>query len=302
MQIFKDKIEWIDIRDPKEKDIERIRKEFDLHHLVVKELIAPTLRSQIITEEGYIFIVLHFPIFNAKERITFPREIDFLVSKDKVVTVRYSKMQPIVEFAKRLKEDKEFKNLVLGRSSAHLIFCIIQKMFEYSMRELSHIEKNIEKIERGIRKGLKKEMLEEISFVRRDIINFRRTLIPQREVLDSLVVHGKTFFGKSFEPFLREIKGEYMRVVNLISAYKETIEALQDTNDSMLSHEINDTIRILTVFSVILLPLSLIANIFAVSVPGVPFSHSPYGFWKVLAIIFLVLWAILAYFYKKKII
>ena len=110
-----------------------------------------------------------------------------------------------------------------------------------------------------------------------DIINFWRIIDPQQKILESLEKEGVAFFGKEMKPYLSDLLGTYDKVRNSVESFKETILSLEDTNQSLLSTKINDIMRILTVFSVIMLPLTLIASMWGMNIP-LPLEASQTGF------------------------
>lgn len=143
-------------------------------------------------------------------------------------------------------------------------------------------------------------MVEDISIIRRDVLDFRRSLKPQHSILESLKLKGVEFFGKSTEPYFADIIGDGMRVWNLLENHKETIESLQEANDSLISNRTTRVIRVLTVFSAIFLPLTLIASILNMRTRYLTFIGTIYDLWIVLGIMLAVAVFMLIIFKVKK--
>jgi len=108
------------------------------------------------------------------------------------------------------------------------------------------------------------------------------------------------FFGERFSPYFSDIIGTYSQARDSLITYKETILALEDTNQSLLSTKTNEIIRILTVFSVVLLPLTLLASIWGMNIPNLPLAGSPSGFWVILVLMAGLMGFLIVYFRKKK--
>jgi magnesium transporter len=293
---------WIDVVDPKKEDIEYLKQSFDFHPVVLSELTIPTLRPKVENYDHYLYMVLHFPIYHPKEKTSKSMEIDFLITTDKLITVRYGKIQPLVEFFKKC----EMKDIDphFGETTASLLYCMLGELNNFSLRQLDHITKKIDEIEKDIfeNKNNKKEdkIVEEISTIRRDILDFRRTIKPQYTILESLKVRGIDFFGKSTEPYFVDIFGDHMRVWSLLENHKETIESLQQANDSLLSNRTNRIVKVLTLFAGIVLPLSLLASIFGMNTKYDPIVGSGYDFWIITGIMLFGAIIMLMAFKRKK--
>mgnify|MGYP003421715878 FL=1 len=121
-------------------------------------------------------------------------------------------------------------------------------------------------------------MVVEISVLKRDILNFRRTLKPQRSIIESLVQKDYPYIPSSMKVYFQDLIGTNIRLWNILESQKETIEALEATNNSLLSNKLNMTMKVLTVFSAILLPVSAYSSMLAISA-SIPFGHNPHAFW-----------------------
>jgi len=293
---------WVDIVDPKKENIEYLKQNFDFHPVVLNELTIPTLRPKVENYDHYLYMVLHFPIYHPKEKTSKSMEIDFLITPTTLITVRYGKIQPLSEFWKKC-EAKDI-DPHFGETTASLLYYMIGELNNFSLRQIDHVTQKIDTIEKEIfgTKNTKKEekIVEEISIIRRDILDFRRTLKPQNIIFESLKIRGMEFFGKSSEPYFTDIIGDHMRVWNLLENNKETIESLQEANDSLLSNRTNKIIKILTIFTAVVLPLTLITNLFSMHTDYMPIMGTGYDFWLVLGMMSVCAIIMMIVFRKKK--
>ncbi|MDP2934321.1 MAG: magnesium transporter CorA family protein [bacterium] len=293
---------WVDIVDPKKEDIEYLKQNFDFHPIVLGELTIHTLRPKVENYDHYLYMVLHFPIYHPEEKTSKSMEIDFLITPTTLITVRYGKIQPLQEFWKKC-EAKDI-DPHFGETTASLLYYMIGELNNFSSRQLDHITRKIDDIEKEIfgTKNIKKEekIVEEISIVRRDILDFRRILKPQNTIFESLKTRGTEFFGKSEEPYFVDIIGDHMRVWNLLENNKETIESLQEANDSLLSNRTNRIMKIITLFAVIVFPLTLVAAIFGMNTKYLPIIGMENDFWIILGIMFIGTISMLILFKIKK--
>ena len=295
------KFTWIDINKPSEHDIKYLKKRFGIHPLVLDELINPSPRPRVESHKNYIFMVFYYPIYNIETRETSSRELNIIVSKKAIITSHYQTIPPLKTLFDSCRFQKQARKTYLSEGTGQVLYYILSAFWKNCFKKLEKINERIDNIQKDIFSGKEKEMVLEISLVKTDIINFWRIIEPQKEVVESLLKEGLEFFGKPLLPYFSDILGTYERVSNALETNKETILALEDTNQSLLSTRINEIMKILTIFSVILLPLTLIASIWGMNFPlSLPLTDSPIGFWAISGIMLVISVIMIIYFRKKK--
>ncbi|NLC31605.1 MAG: hypothetical protein GX765_06165, partial [Candidatus Moranbacteria bacterium] len=118
----------------------------------------------------------------------------------------------------------------------------------------------------------------EISIAKRDVLNFRRTLKPQRSILESLAQMDTKLVNPELKPYYQDLVGTNIRLWSSLESAKETIESLEETNNSLLSNKLNLTMKVLTVFNAIFLPITVYSNLMSMNTP-IPFENNIIGFW-----------------------
>ncbi|MBI4708886.1 MAG: magnesium transporter CorA family protein [Candidatus Portnoybacteria bacterium] len=299
-KIEKDEIAWLDFSEPETSDLLFLKEEFHLNKSVLAQLPVPIKRPKIEEFGGYLFLVLHFPVFNEETRQTVPTELDFIITPSNIITLHH---EPIPALEKFFDEclNQEISREEHFKSTGYLLFCVLDKLIDSCLPMLDHIYENIEKIEDKIFLGHEKEMLAESAIVKRDIIDFRRTIKPQRSALEILAKKVNRFFGQDLDFVTQEVLGSNIRVWNILENHKELIESIEATNESLLSYKTNNIVKVLTLLSFITFPLSLIASIFAMNTSfNYSMIRNPYAFWVVIGGMGLVTLVMLVYFKKKK--
>jgi magnesium transporter len=292
---------WIDIADPKQSDIDYL-KSLNFYPAVLNELKYPTLRPKVEQYDDYLYMVLHFPIYRPREKTSKSVEVDFLITKYALITIRYGKNQPLQEFWNKCKNNETEPHF--QHSSASLLYCMLQELNNFSLRQIDHITQKVEKLEKEIfgkenRKN-EEEIVENISIIRRDILDFRRTIKPHDTILNSLKIHGTEFFGKTTKAYFNDIIGDYMRVWELLDNHKETIESLQQANDSMLSNRTNKTVKTLTILTSIIFSLTLFISLFGMNARYTPIIGAKHDFWIIIGIMLAGALVMLLYYKKKR--
>ncbi len=292
---------WIDVKNPSKKDLDYLKKKFKFHPVTLDELLTPTIRPRVEHYDHYLFMVIHFPFYDSQKKTNKSIEVDFLITPNALITVHYEDLLPLKQFLAKCQTDRTSRERALSETPALLLHCILEKLYNFSLRQLDHISKKVNQIEdKTFKEGGSEKVVKIISWVRRDIFDFRKTIKPQKTVLESLKIRGLKFFGKDMRPYFMDIIGDYIRVWNILENHKETIEALRETNDSLVSNRTNRIMRILTIFSVIVFPLTLLASIFGMNTQFLPLVGHEYDFWMIFGIMLVATAGMLVFFKKQK--
>jgi magnesium transporter len=295
---------WVDIKHPTDIDIRYVKENFGIRDIVLNRLIPPMKRSEIEEYDGYFFIILHFPIFDSASRKSYPEELDIIITRNTLITAHNGHLTEHNKFFSVCKDCAAEKSVYLGKGHLHLLYHLLDSLIDAQMPMLDHIAENISKIEENVFKGKEREMLKEIAVVKRDVIDFRRIIKPQHAILDALNRKARRLFGdkqmQELERHAQEIIGSNIKIWNTIENHKEMIESIEETNEGLLSYHLNETMKILTVVSVILTPMALIVNLWGMNVGGLPLAENPAGLSVIIFLILLTGVVLTLYFKNKK--
>jgi len=273
-----EKIKWLDIFEPNADDMLKVQRRFGLHPLIIDEFSTPTLRPKASEYENCLYLAIHIPLFDKETRTTYPGELDIVIADSTLITAHDKDIYQLTEFFNDLKSSKKKRDLFARHSPGKLLHYIVEMLLESCFPKLDHITQKLDHVEEEIFAGHETEMVFEISVVKRDILNFRRTMKPQRTVIESLAQKDYALIENELRPYYQDLIGTNIRIWNALESVKETIESLEDTNNSLLSNKLDTTMKVLTIFSAVLLPLTVYSNILAMSAQ-IPFGNNPFGFW-----------------------
>lgn len=293
-------LKWIHISKPTNEDVEFISTLFPFNSFVVESIIAPTLHPFVDEFEDHLFLIMHFPIIYRGWQSNETAEVDFLITKNLLITVTYTDFENIEQISDLLNGNDKLKKQTIRHHIGFILHHIIDHLFQKLINHLDSMEEGITEIEDRIFKKRGVGMIEEISHVRRDILDFRRPLKPQSAVLKIFAEKAKRFFGKPMAPYLTDIIVTEDRIMNIIDNQKETIDALYQTNESLMSSNISSIISILTIFSAVIMPLNLIASLWGMNHQIMPLRDGQFDFWIVAGFMAIVAILLLALFKKKR--
>ncbi|MEO8287673.1 MAG: magnesium/cobalt transporter CorA [Chloroflexota bacterium] len=292
-------VTWVDIIHPGEEEIEFLRRTYGFHPLHLDDTLSKIQRPKIDDGDDYTFIVMHFPVYSKLVRITTPSEVDFFVGANYVITVHNGNLKPLTRLFKQCAEELPARQKYMGRSAGYLLYTIVDRLVDYCFPILNKIDQNIEQIEDEIFEERVRLSVQEISVVRRDVIAFRRLIKPLIPVINSLERKTRPFLNEDMEEYFGDIADHLSKIWDTLEDYKEVIEGLSDTVNSLTNNRTNEIIKVLTIISVILLPMTLITGIYGMNI-DLPAAQHPLAFWLVVAIMIGVMSGMLGFFKWRK--
>ncbi len=294
-------ITWIDVQKPKQKDLDELKQKFHLHPFIVQQFLPPIHRPKIEEYPNQLFMVLHFPVFNQRDKQNKPVELDFIITSTTLITSHADKIPDLETFFNDC-QLQDYHQAQYFKSSGHLLFALLDWLIDACLPMLDHVSEKIEKIESHVFQGKEKEMLSKISLVKKDLIDFRRAIKPQRSVLEILEKKCQRLFSQELKSLAQEVIGSNIRVWNVLENHRELINSIEQTNNSLLSYKLSDIMKFLTVVSFITFPLSVIVGFFGMNVfDNIPIvRENPLTWLVILVFMFLVAGIMVIYFKKKK--
>jgi magnesium transporter len=291
-------LRWIHIEEPRLAHREWLEKHFDFHPLDFEDVYSRNQRPKLDSYDDYIFIVLQFPIFEKSTGRLLSAELDLFIGPDYLITLPDTPLPPLSAMFERLKTRDDLREQNFSKGSGYLLYKIVDTNVDSSFPMLRKMGNKLDRLEDDIFEGRSSEIVRDISNAKQEIINFRKIVRPQRAVLRDLERTKQRYLAEELEIYFDDISDAAERIWDTLENYKEVVEALESTNESVLSHRLNDSFRILTAASVIILPLTLIASIYGMNVP-VPGEGMPLAFWLILGVMAAMLVALVVVFRKR---
>ena len=294
-------IKWLNVVNAGKKEIDYLRKSynFNLPHLKASISTVFSQRPMVSQENNYLFVILHFPIsVNGK---VVAGEIEFFIGHGYMVTVHNRNIPALNNFFQICKNDAS--SLIVNdlESSIILLYELLDKLINdcYSLIDKNSV--SINQVEDMIFAQRQMEAVTLILNLRRNLINLRKILQNHQDILRRL-----TLVKSSLVP-QKEIQKHYDKLIEhsgkiwtMLENQKEMIEVLNSTNESLLNDRMTNIMKTLTIFSVIVYPLTLLAGIFGMNAKYMPFVQEQHGFWTILIIMACCSTAMVWFFKKKR--
>jgi magnesium transporter len=275
---------WIHVDEPGPLEAALLADRFGFHELDVEDVLSKRQRPKIDEYENYLFIVLHFPFYDKTVQRLNAAELDVFIGTDFLITLPNTELLPVTYLFRRCEEDPERREELFSKGSGYLLYHVLDDLFDYCFPILDKIGYKLDAIEAQIFEGQSDDVVRDISDAKQEIIAYRKIIKPERATLRAVERYTQRFLPEELELYFDDIVDAGERVWDLLDNYKEVIEGLESTNESFISHRQQYRLQILTVVSVILLPLTLLASIFGMNV-AFPGAGTRETFWILLGII-----------------
>ena len=302
---------WVDIDKPEDEDYAVLDDVFGFHPLAIEDSINRSQRPKIESynhfgdacHQGYFYMVIHGvnpAEAEARGKID-TQELDLFVSERYLLTI-HDEAMPAVEYMKaRARTDP---HVVLDPGIDMLLYRILDRLIDAYQPILDDMQDQLDELEEEAVSEPSPELLPRIAVKKRELLNLRRVIGPQREVLAQLTRGEVPFIRESTRIYLRDVLDHAIRAVETIELYRDLVTGARDIYMSSISNNLNQIMKTLTIITVIALPMTVITSFFGMNfndeeIPGWGWLlHTPAGFWISMCVI-LALIAGLLYLFRR---
>jgi magnesium transporter len=292
---------WVNAVAPDLDTAQALAERFGWHPLDVEDIVSKRQRPKVddYEDDRYLFAVLHFPVYDKAVQRLNAAELDIFIGEDYLVTLPTRELLPVTRLFARCEADEAYREQLFAKGSGRLLYEVLDDLFDYCFPILDKIGHKLDRIEDDMFEGAADEVVRDISNVKQEIISYRKVIKPERSTLRVLERRVARFLPEELELYFDDINDAVERIWDQLDNYKEVVEALESTNESVISHRQNNVLRLLTLISVTMLPLTLITGVFGMNViyPG---EATRVAFWVILGALVATLLAMIGFFRWKR--
>ena len=291
---------WLNIIEPNAEDVAVLRSRYPyIHPLNLEDVLSHVERPKVDTDEQYLFVVMQFPLWDAIHRISRAAEVNLILGRRLLVSVHDNTLTPLRELSRKCHEDKSLLRDKLGRGTGHTFHTIIDILVDYCFPILRKVNGNVDQLEDSVFTDDARRIIRDIAIVRRDIIALRRIVRHQIPVVEELENSSHPLLHENMEEYFGDIADHLYKALDILDENAEVIASLSETADRLVTHRTNEVVRILTVISVVLLPMTLISSIWGMNIP-LPFDREQDAFLWIAIIMALVALGMFWFFRKRR--
>ncbi|MFC2027865.1 magnesium transporter CorA family protein [Chloroflexota bacterium] len=296
------KLKWVNIERPTERETEYLAQNYPFHELELDDCLSRIQRPKIDHDEkdNYLFMVFHFPVFHKEARVTSASQVSVFLGRDYLITLHEGNLKPLPTFFRDCDANEDTRDEVMSHGPSYLLYQILDRLVTYCFPILNKIGSHIDTAEEEAFRENSSDAVRDISMLRRDVLSYRRMIKPQAEVFEWLEKSELSIIKEDADVYFGDLADHNRKIMDTLDLYKEMIEGLNDTFNTLSSFRINQVMRLLTVISVILLPLTLVSGILGMNVDLGFIGTNTYSVIAIMALMLLIVTGMLVFFRSKR--
>ncbi|NMM63155.1 magnesium/cobalt transporter CorA [Clostridium sp. P21] len=291
------KINWLNIEGLQDVSIiERIGKEFNLHPLLLEDILNTGQRAKIDDYDDCIFIVLKVLTYNKNLKKIKSEQVSFVFVNNCIISFQERDIGVFDNVKNRIKVSN---GNIRKLGADYLLYGLIDAVVDSYFVILENFGNKIDSVEDALINNPQKGILKSIHNLKREMLFLRNSIWPLREVVSILVRGDNSRFSENTIVYLRDVYDHIIQIIDTVEVYRDMLSGMLDTYLSSISNKTNDVMKVLTIISTIFIPITFLAGVYGMNFKYIPELEMPYGyglFWVIVIIITLLM---IRYFKKK---
>lgn len=257
-------VSWVEVQGLGNEDIlRRLGKVFDLHPLVLEDIVNVAERPKIEEYEDHLVIICRMVVPKEKRYGFYSEQVSLVLGKHYLLTVQEEPEHDCLEGVRsRICNNK---GTIRKRKADYLAYALLDAIVDGFFPVLEGYSERIEELEEEVITNPTRQTLQKIYHVRRELLQLRRYIWPQRDAINSLIRDGKELISEEVRIYLRDCYDHTVQVMDMVETYRELASGLMDVYLSAVGNRMNEIMKFLTVMSSIFIPLTFIAGIYGMN-------------------------------------
>jgi len=291
---------WINITEPDQDMVQYLGENFKYHPLDLEDVLSKVSYPKIDAYQNYLFIILQFPVYETARRIYKRSELNIFFGHDYLITINSGQLAALQNFFETCRIDELARQKFMRNGVSMLLWEILDSHMDYVFPIINQKNDLIFQLEEEIFENPElKDMIQEIMILKRNTINLRRILYPQRQVFMDLGNKHPKFVPEEMRVYFDDLVDKQDKILSQLDTAKSYVDVLEDANESLITRSTNNVIKTLTIFSVIMLPLTVLTSYFGMNV-GLPGQNSPHILTYINLVLLGAAAVMIGYFIKKR--
>ncbi len=271
-------VSWYNLYNPSEKTLRNLQQKYRFHPLDIEDCLEGVQRPKLDVYRSYIFLVLHLPQWDDKNKKIERVELNVFLGAKFVIIIHDKEVPLLDKLFYQAKNDARKRKRFFKKSSYYLFYLVFNSLLLGITPILRRISSLLGDIDGKILQSQYRQAMQDLSVMRRNLILFQTIIKPQIPIFTKLEQGKAKIANSEYSHYWGNLVDRLRSIWEQLEDSYQIIEGLADTNETLLSYKTNEIIRVLTIVSVILMPLNLISGIYGMNITTLPFLFSPYSF------------------------
>ena len=266
---------WVSLEEQDEASSALLRDVFDFHPLLIEDVFADATTPKCEDMGEYLYLIVHgLANSDLEPSAVAMGDLDLFLGERYLITHHTHDLASVERVRAELEKDPS----LLGRGPAFVAHRLLDHMIDRFVPLMEYLDTEIDELERAVMEEGGAEVLPRIFRLKHSLQRIRRISLHQLEVFHSLSNGNLRLIPDDARPFFRDVYDHFVRVADLTEGYREMVVSVLDGHMSMQSHRLNEAMRVLTVISTIMLPLTFVTGLYGMNFDYMPGLHWAYGY------------------------
>lgn len=291
------KVTWINVDGIRKADVEEICKLYNVHHLLVEDIISSGQRAKMDDTENVIFTLLPMMYYNEDTGQVETEQVSIVLGPDFVISFQEDPSRDVFDpIRERIRNGARLRR----GTSDYLCYCLIDIIVDGYFGIIERVSERIERLEdRLLLQQRDQAILSKLSILRREVMVMKRSIFPVRELVHSFIKSESDLLEEEHEKYYKDVLDHITQANEYVENHRDMVMNLQDLSMSQINLRMNEVMKVFTLLATLMAPATLIGGIFGMNFDVIPLSNQRDGFYITVGLMLIIPLLMLFYFKRR---
>ena len=291
------RITWINIDGLRKSDVEAICTNYEVHPLIIEDILSINQRPKMEETENGIFCLLNMLYYNETEKAVEQEQISIILGKEYVISFQEDADRDVFNpLRDRL---RMAGSKIRQRSADYLCYTMLDLIVDHYFIVMEKLGEHIEEVEDEVARGNNPKALAHITRLRKEIIVLKRNFTPVRELVNNFLRSDSELLDDRTTKYFKDVYDHIVQAIDLVENYRDIMVSMQDLHINNVNLKMNEVMKVMAIVTCLLAPATVIGGIFGMNFDAIPYLHNQYGFWVAVGIMLFIPVAMVWLFRKR---
>ena len=291
------RISWINIDGLRKADIEAVCTHYDIHPLIIEDILSINQRPKMDETEAHIFCLLNMLYYSEKEQAVEQEQLSIILGKDFVISFQEDAHRDV--FNPLREKLKNSTSKIRQRGADYLCYTMLDLIVDNYFLVMEKLGDRIEDVEEEVSRGSNPRSLAHITQLRKELIVLKRNFSPVREVVNGFLRSDSDLLDDRTTKYFKDVYDHIIQASDLSENYRDVMVSMQDLHVNNVNMKMNEVMKVMAIVTCLLAPATVIGGIFGMNFESIPYLHNQYGFWAAVTIM-LAIPVVMIWLFRKR--
>jgi magnesium transporter len=288
---------WINIDGLRKADVEAVCTHFDIHPLIIEDILSINQRPKLDEDEKSIFCLLNMLYYNEEKHSVEQEQISIILAKDVVISFQEDAHRDV--FTSLREKLKTAHSKIRQRPADYLCYSLLDLIVDHYFSVMEKLSDRIEELEEEVTRGKNPRALTHITQLRKELIVLKRNITPVRELVNGFLRTESGLIEDRHTKYFKDVYDHIIQAIDLSDNYRDVMVSLHDLHINNVNMKMNEVMKVMAIVTCLLAPATVIGGIFGMNFESIPYLHNEYGFWAAVFVM-LIIPIIMVWLFRKR--